>query len=523
MGDDDVGPQSGREVSAEDFLFHLYRGSELLQDDRVHEAKQELENALALQPRDAKGQDLLAIVYFRLGLYPRAIAIYTELIQAFPDATTPRINLALCYLKTGQPSSARAELEHVIQRDPHHSRAWGYLGLAFQRLGDAERAVAAFQAGGHHVMARRLTELSQPGAPPPAPGRLTSPEREVVSRAATEAFDELERGGAGFRAELGQPRVSASGTWAAVEPGREHAAADRKSFLPSLAPSDSLVPPPSFGARSSDPGSIPLQTSPLQTPPLQTPPLQTPKPSAGGFPSAASLLDGETTIASSPSSTAFDRRSCAPPPTAESFARNHLLVFPRDHSVGLHDSGCVLIRAGTGVAARFDAVRAMSFGTSIATRPLVKKTRGRDGEEPLGIAGAPILALDGVGELVLGPPAGTKLFPIALSNETVTVRESALVALDGDVVYESARLPNGDGDFIAMVNLRGTGTVTLALPVGSASLEVTEGRTLLVRAHAVLGWLGRVSARALAPSESPTRARGLVAMQGEGMVLVDGR
>src|SRR5436309_818258 len=63
----------------EDFLFHLYRGIELLQDNRVHEAKDELEQALTLQPRDLKGQDLLAVVYFRIGLYPRAIQIYEQL------------------------------------------------------------------------------------------------------------------------------------------------------------------------------------------------------------------------------------------------------------------------------------------------------------------------------------------------------------------------------------------------------------------------------------------------------------
>src|SRR5882762_4308640 len=70
--------------ATEDFLFHLYRGSELLQDNRVHEAKEELEQALRLQPRDAKGQDLLAVVYFRLGLYPRSIEIYEELMRDFP-------------------------------------------------------------------------------------------------------------------------------------------------------------------------------------------------------------------------------------------------------------------------------------------------------------------------------------------------------------------------------------------------------------------------------------------------------
>jgi hypothetical protein len=42
-------PPSSRDVAGEDFLFHLYRGSELLQDNRVHEAKTELEQALALR------------------------------------------------------------------------------------------------------------------------------------------------------------------------------------------------------------------------------------------------------------------------------------------------------------------------------------------------------------------------------------------------------------------------------------------------------------------------------------------
>src|SRR5258706_9944753 len=133
-------PPSSRDLTGEDFLFHLYRGSELLQDNRVHEAKSELEQALALQPSDPKGQDLLGIVYFRLGMYPRAIDIYERLIRAHPDAVEPRINLALSYLKTGQPQSARTELEKVVEQQPGHSRAWGYLGLAFQRMGDYERA-----------------------------------------------------------------------------------------------------------------------------------------------------------------------------------------------------------------------------------------------------------------------------------------------------------------------------------------------------------------------------------------------
>src|ERR1700677_4771202 len=88
-------PDAARDVASEDFLFHLYRGSELLQDNRVLEAKEELEQALTLQPRDPKGQDLLAVVYFRIGLYPLAIQIYEQLKRDNPRDPSLRLNLAL--------------------------------------------------------------------------------------------------------------------------------------------------------------------------------------------------------------------------------------------------------------------------------------------------------------------------------------------------------------------------------------------------------------------------------------------
>src|SRR5258708_22018536 len=75
--DSEAPPSSN--FDGEDFLFHLYRGSELLQDNCVSEAKEELELALRVQPQDIEGQGLLAVVYFRLGLYPRAIEIYEDI------------------------------------------------------------------------------------------------------------------------------------------------------------------------------------------------------------------------------------------------------------------------------------------------------------------------------------------------------------------------------------------------------------------------------------------------------------
>src|ERR1700722_13954395 len=143
---------STRDVAQEDFLFHLYRGSELLQENRVLEAKEELEFALTMQPSDPKGQDLLGAVYFRLGLYPRAIQIYENLEAAFSSDASIKVNLALCCLKTGQPEQARRALQDAVRIHPEHKRAWGYLGLSLQKLGELEQAQIAFERGGQELM-----------------------------------------------------------------------------------------------------------------------------------------------------------------------------------------------------------------------------------------------------------------------------------------------------------------------------------------------------------------------------------
>jgi tetratricopeptide (TPR) repeat protein/uncharacterized protein (AIM24 family) len=510
---DDRRPPPSRDVAGEDFLFHLYRGSELLQDNRVHDAKAELEQALSLQPSDPKGQDLLGIVYFRLGLYPRAIAIYERLIQLHPEALEPRINLALSYLKTGQPAQARTELERVVELNPAHSRAWGYLGLAFQRIGDFERAGYAFSAGGHDGMARRLVELSmtaatslslRPGPPEPPPAQ------EEIRKVAGVAFQELDREVQAFRTDdperlpdnaplsrdaLGPP-LSAhapmsrrAGTWSAIEPGRE-----------ATAP----LPP-----------RMPVFAGPATMP--------------FGVEQGAAILNqqhvahvgGSIAPAGPPSVPA--RPSAAAPKKASELARENLLVFPRDLRIAVHASGLVLVQAVSGFAARLEAVRSLSYATGYGTSQLLRRTRGRAGDEPLGGAASPISEITGKGEIVLGPASGQRLEAIQLEDDPLYLREDALSGFETSVAYENGRLPVGDGEAIAMVQLRGPGTVVAQLPQGSTALEIIDARTTAVRAVTVLGWLGRLVPRALLASEAPAGARGFVAFAGEGMVLVDGR
>jgi uncharacterized protein (AIM24 family) len=484
-----VPPPSSHEVAGEDFLYHLYRGSELLLEDKVHEAKSELENALALSPTDAKSQHLLGVVYFRLGLYPRAIAIYERLVRLHPGAVEPRVNLALSYLKTGQPALARVELERVVEIAPSHARAWGYLGLAFQGLGDAAKAREAFGRGGHEHMARRVTDPSAPGPAlsirPDGPTSMSHELRDAAVGAAR-----LDAGEVSGRPETLEPLGAASGpvSWASLELGREPLPS-LPSFRPSLLVSAQAADAAAASAR------VPASARPATPPP--PPPSVAPAGPPGG------------------------RAALEPPAKPAELARALLLVFPRDVPVALHESGLVLVQAPERFTVRLGLVRSMTVPADATFTPLERRTRGRTLGEPFGGKHAPLYDIGGKCELVLSAPVGRALRPVALTDEPLTVREDLVAAFEPTVTYDNGRLPLGDGDASPMVLLRGAGTVVLALPTCAATVEVTDGHDLLVRGATVLGWLGRVAPRALAAAEAPASARGFVSLAGDGMVLVD--
>ncbi len=218
----------------DDFLFHLSRGSELLVQNRVVEAKEELERALGVRPQDAQGQDLLAGVYFRLGVYPTAITLWRRLVEQFPDDPTLHVNLGLACFKTGQPEDARVHLEKALELEPDHERAWGYLGLTLWRLGRADEAREAFLRGGQVSMARRMEEQMTSTAPPPieaAAAQIEDAEVSALRDAASEAVQRLATGGLSLER---QRSARPSGSWRVLETGADP--------IPRRHPSGSMLP-----------------------------------------------------------------------------------------------------------------------------------------------------------------------------------------------------------------------------------------------------------------------------------------
>jgi uncharacterized protein (AIM24 family) len=488
--------ESTRDVAQEDFLFHLYRGSELLQENRVLEAKEELEFALTMQPSDPKGQDLLGAVYFRLGHYPRAIQIYEALEQGFPNDASIKVNLALSYLKTGQPEAARRTLQDATRLNPEHRRAWGYLGLALQKLGELEQAQVAFERGGHPMMARRVTERRQ-RVTMPAPAGGGAGIDEGVRSVAETAFSELDAGELRFAlAEQGTPSAGDS-PWHTTEPGDLAKAATGQGrtqpppppvLMGRPSPHDLVTVPPAPHAVS--PAAVSTRLVP--PPPDAPPPLSLPSPA------------GERHVAPS----LFAEATQAP--------------------VALHARGVLLVRTtdDQAFAAKLESLRVV-VGTAV-TRVLHRRLRDADTHDVLGGIGSPIVRVSGTTQLVLGARTGHALVPIALQDELAFIREEALLGFELRLAYENGRLAldaPGEGGRAAgegahVVQLRGTGAVVLELAGELASVPCTPGHPLLVRREWIVGWLGRLVPHASPPAESPSGQRGLIAFSGEGTVLV---
>jgi hypothetical protein len=480
-GDSEAPPSSN--FDGEDFLYHLYRGSELLQDNCVPEAKEELERALKLQPRDTEGQGLLGVVYFRLGLYPRAIGIYEEIIKAMPNEITPRVNLGLCYLKTGQSHLARDVLEEVIQRVPDHVRAWGYLGLTFERLGELAKAEAAFDKAGQPNLARRMQKLLADQAQ--AQQEPEDPERVEVRLAAADAVQELDGREGGFsRARPEEDSdPSRSGRWRAVELGDASVPPLPKqrrapSLVGRLGPAVPAISEPGELARDSvpPPGS-------LRAPPSMR----------------------------------------APTATTGSLAVEGGLAFPEPPArVLIHGARIGTFVTGEGFAARSDVLSTVVGAVKpLAPAPLMRRLRGRETSEPFGAGASVWHGYEGAAKGVVIAGRNRMLWALELGGEFVYVRESSLLAFESSVRYENGRLAAGGREPVAMVQLSGTGFAVLETNGAVSALSVGQDSQAIVRVDDVIGWTGRLLGQAVSNDAAPGRLPGAVAFSGEGALLLD--
>ena len=481
-------PSPSSAFNGEDFLFHLYRGSELLQDNCVPEAKEELERALRFQPTDAAGQGLLGIVYFRLGMYPRAIGIYEELIRNFPHEISPKVNLALCYLKTGQQHQARDVLEEVIHREPDHKRAWGYYGLALERLGEYGKAQIAFGHAGQPQLARRMQNRVDQVAIDlePVEGEQQFDE---VRLAAADAVQELEAHAPfiSAREEAQELEPVRSRRWRAVEPGEE------------IVPRASRPPPASLRGAGLGNLSLPAVAEPMELPPAsRRPTVEPPQP----------VTPLRETIPGSPSALVAEVAVGVPDPRERLVLKGSIAV----------------VRIEVGFAIRNEALRAVQPDAAGFLRGAFRRRmRGRASDEPFGGPATPWTLLEGTGTAVLAAGRDRIVAALELGGEFVYLREARLLGFDSSARYENGRLPAPAQEPapIVIVQLSGRGLVLVESERPLRALVVSPEHRVIVRSESVAGWTGRMLAQPLMADDSPTHAHGFVSFSGEGAVLLD--
>jgi uncharacterized protein (AIM24 family) len=162
---------------------------------------------------------------------------------------------------------------------------------------------------------------------------------------------------------------------------------------------------------------------------------------------------------------------------------------------------------------------------------LHRRVRDADTSEVLGGIATPMVRVAGGAQIVVAPRAGHVIVPLVLTGELAFVREELLLGFELRLAYENGRMalePAGEGPRSAaqgdgasgVVQLRGIGTALLELGGPLATVPCGPDRSVLVRREWVVGWLGRLVPRALAPGEAPGGQRGLIAFAGEGTVLV---
>ncbi|HEY0882271.1 MAG TPA: tetratricopeptide repeat protein, partial [Archangium sp.] len=150
----------------EEFLGALYKGGELLASGKIVEAREHLEKAHGLAPKNEKAQNLLGLAYFKLGLFEQASQVYEKLVNENPTDATLRVNLGLVYLKTNSLERCIKEFETATDLEPTHKKAHNYLGLALAQQGSYVKAKEHFELAGSDQMAEKMARaISAQSAP----------------------------------------------------------------------------------------------------------------------------------------------------------------------------------------------------------------------------------------------------------------------------------------------------------------------------------------------------------------------
>ncbi len=150
----------------------------LYQDGNETAALERIDRYLVDHPTDARGRFLKAQLLASQGKTDEAIALYTVIIEEYPELAEPYNNLAVIYAQQGRYELARNYLEQAVQAFPEYAVALENLGDVYAKFAQTSYRQAARYDPGNTAIETKIatvTKLLPDTAPtpvfraPPAP------------------------------------------------------------------------------------------------------------------------------------------------------------------------------------------------------------------------------------------------------------------------------------------------------------------------------------------------------------------
>ncbi|MGB9836531.1 MAG: tetratricopeptide repeat protein [Candidatus Saccharicenans sp.] len=129
-------------VSPSEYNLHLNRAISFMQSGQYTLARQELFQAISINPRSARAYNLVGLSYFRESNYDQAEAYFIKAIKTDPKYATGYLNLASTYAMKELYQKARDYYEKAIELAPDLASAYYGLGAVYFQLGEKEKGIS---------------------------------------------------------------------------------------------------------------------------------------------------------------------------------------------------------------------------------------------------------------------------------------------------------------------------------------------------------------------------------------------
>ncbi|HEV2131645.1 MAG TPA: tetratricopeptide repeat protein [Longimicrobiaceae bacterium] len=127
---------AGRPVGASDEPDYYEEGSDLLREEKYHEALTSFRLALRDDPNDTDVLQQIAVTYTRIGMNDEAIRTYRRALELKPHASGAHYGLSFLLLGRGDRDEAIAHLRAFLARPPRVAGAERHVAHARHVLAD---------------------------------------------------------------------------------------------------------------------------------------------------------------------------------------------------------------------------------------------------------------------------------------------------------------------------------------------------------------------------------------------------